>query len=66
MMSDFEFDLPPEDLLMTAFVPIHEVCPFLDASQPALSFDVANISKKAFFEVVDLGAIKILISFKTR
>ena len=51
---------------MPIFVPLAEVCPGLDPSQPKLSFDVASISKKSYFEVVNIGAIKIVVSFKTK
>lgn len=47
------------------FIPLITVCPFLEASQPKLSFNPATMSKKAYFEVVHFSAIKIVISFKT-
>jgi hypothetical protein len=48
-----------------SFIPLEHICPQLETSQPVLSFEPANLSKKAYFEYVHLSAIKIIIDFKT-
>jgi len=47
------------------FVPLTEICPLLDPSQPKCSFEPGNISAKSYFEYVHLSAIKIILDFKT-